>query len=181
MTWRKILIGAFLIGAGAVNAACPNLLNHSFVPLKGGDGQNLCQYQGNVVLVVNTASYCGNTPQYKGLQALYRKYGERGLVVLGFPSNDFGHQEPGALTEIAEFCERTYQVTFPMFEKSGVKAENGNPLYDQLAKLSGERPGWNFHKYVIDRGGKTVTSFSSSTLPEDTQLVKHIETLLSAK
>ena len=133
------------------------------------------------MLVVNTASYCGNTPQYKGLQALYQKYRARGLVVLGFPSNDFGRQEPGAEADIAEFCERTYRVTFPMFEKSSVREANGNPLYDQLATLSGERPQWNFHKYVIDRSGKTVSSFGSSTLPEDAQFVRQIEALLAAQ
>ena len=140
----------------------------------------MCQYQGKVVLVVNTASYCGFTPQYKSLEALYQKYRDRGLVVLGFPSNDFGRQEPGAAAEIAEFCERTYQVKFPMFEKSVVKEANGNPLYDQLAALSGQRPKWNFHKYLVDRNGKTVTSYASSISPDDSELVKRIEELLAA-
>lgn len=171
------------IFASAMNAQanCPDLLNQRFSALTGGESVNLCQYQGKVLLVVNTASYCGNTPQYKGLQALYQKYGERGLVVLGFPSNDFGRQEPGAAQEIAEFCDRTYRVTFPMFEKSSVRGANGNPLYDRLAEISGARPQWNFHKYLIDRSGKKVQSVGSSTLPEDAELVKQIEALLAEK
>ncbi len=179
--WRYALWIILLNTALTARANCPDLLNQRFAPLKGGETQSLCQYQGKVLLVVNTASYCGNTPQYKGLQALYQTYSARGLVVLGFPSNDFGRQEPGAAADIAEFCERTYRVTFPMFEKSSVRAANGNPLYDQLAALSGERPQWNFHKYVIDRSGKTVSSFGSSTLPEDAQLVRQIEVLLAAQ
>ncbi len=178
----RLILAIFSIGFSmAIQAACPDLLNQSFTPLQGGDKQQFCQYQGKVLLIVNTASYCGNTPQYKGLQALYKKYAERGLVILGFPSNDFGGQEPGAPKEIAEFCERTYQVTFPMFEKSSVRTANGNPLYDQLAALSGERPRWNFHKYLIDRSGQTVASVSSSTLPEDADFVKKIEAFLAAK
>ena len=177
------ILGFIVFAASAMTARanCPELLDQRFAMLKGGDPVNLCQYRGKVLLVVNTASYCGNTPQYKGLQALYQKYGERGLVVLGFPSNDFGRQEPGAAKDIAEFCERTYQVTFPMFEKSSVGAANGNPLYDRLAELSGARPQWNFHKYLIDRSGKNVQSVDSSTLPEDGALVKQIEALLADK
>jgi glutathione peroxidase len=165
----------------ATHAACPELLNFSFTLLTGGDKRNFCEYQGKVLIVVNTASYCGNTPQYKGLQALYKKYADQGLLVLGFPSNDFGGQEPGAPTEIAEFCERTYQVSFPMFEKSSVRTTNGNPLYDKLAALSGERPRWNFHKYLIDRSGKIVISFSSATLPEDKEFVRTLEAQLAVK
>lgn len=164
-----------------VHANCPDLLDRRIAPLKGGDPVNLCQYHGKVLLIVNTASYCGNTPQYKSLQTLHKKYGERGLVVLGFPSNDFGSQEPGAAKEIAEFCERTYQVTFPMFEKSSVRNANGNPFYDRLAELSGSRPQWNFHKYLIDRSGVKVQSVGSSTLPEDGTFVKQIEALLAEK
>jgi glutathione peroxidase len=177
--FRITLLFALFVASGIARANCPNLLDQRFSALKGGQPQHLCQYQGKVLVVVNTASYCGNTPQYKGLESIYQKYRERGLVVLGFPSNDFGRQEPGTTTEIAEFCERTYKVTFPMFEKSSVRAPNGNPLYDQLAQLTGERPRWNFHKYLIDRSGNTVTSVSSATLPEDAQFVKQIEALLA--
>lgn len=178
---RIVLLAALSMLTATAHANCPELLNQSFNLLKGGEKHNLCQYQGKVLLVVNTASYCGFTPQYKGLEALYQKYRDRGLVVLGFPSNDFGRQEPGAAEEIAEFCERTYQVKFPMFEKSVVKDANGNPLYDQLAALSGQRPKWNFHKFSVDRSGKTVTSFTSAVAPDDANLIKHIEDLLAAK
>jgi glutathione peroxidase len=178
---RNFLVAILSATTMSVQANCPELLNQSFNLLQGGEKQNLCQYQGKVVLVVNTASYCGFTAQYKGLETLYQKYRDRGLVVLGFPSNDFGRQEPGAAEEIAEFCERKYQVKFPMFEKSAVKEVNGNPFYDQLAALSGERPKWNFHKYLVDRNGKTVTSYVSSISPDDLDLVKRIEELLSAK
>jgi glutathione peroxidase len=179
---RQIICLALLYACSMTTQAnCPDLLNQSFSPLKGGEKQNLCQYQGKVLLVVNTASYCGFTPQYKGLESLYQKYRDRGLVVLGFPSNDFGRQEPGAPEEIAEFCERTYRVKFPMFEKSVVKEASGNPLYDQLAALSGERPKWNFHKYLVDRSGKTVTSYTSSVSPDDAGLIKRVEELLGDK
>jgi glutathione peroxidase len=128
-----------------------------------------------VVLVVNTASYCGFTKQYEGLEALYAKYAPRGLVVLGFPSNDFGKQEPGSSQEIADFCFNTYGVKFPMFAKSSVKGDEANPLHANLAKLTGEAPKWNFTKYLIDRSGKVVDYFPSKVTPEDPQLVGKIE------
>ena len=118
--FRLSLTIVCLMYSALAHANCPALLDQQFSPLKGGEKQSLCQYRGKVLLVVNTASYCGNTPQYKGLQALHQKYAGRGLAVIGFPSNDFGRQEPGSATEIAEFCERTYQVSFPMYEKSSV-------------------------------------------------------------
>ncbi len=179
--FRLLLSIALLMISTVARANCPTLLDQQFFPLKGGEKQSLCQYRGKVLLVVNTASYCGNTPQYKGLQVLHQKYASRGLAVIGFPSNDFGRQEPGTATEIAAFCERTYQVSFPMFEKASVRVANGNPFYDQLAVATGERPRWNFHKYLIDRGGKMVTSISSSTLPDDAEFVKKIEALLAAE
>jgi glutathione peroxidase len=128
-------------------------------------------------LVVNTASFCGFTKQYKGLENLYRKYQNRGLVVLGFPSNDFGNQEPGSNKEIADFCENTYGVKFPMFAKSIVKGPNANELFLNLAKMS-EEPRWNFHKYLIDRNGNFVKSFSSFTSPKSRKLIIDIEKLL---
>src|ERR1700716_3135415 len=121
--------------------------------------QSLCEYQGKVLLVVNTASQCGYTPQYEGLEALYRKYRPRGLVVLGFPSNDFGGQEPGSNKEIAAFCVNQYAIDFPMFSKISVKGKEASPLYAELAKSTGKAPGWNFHKYLVDRSGKQVQSF----------------------
>ena len=114
--------------AGGSNA-CPALLRHTFNRLQTGESQTLCQFQGKVLVVVNTASYCGYTKQYEGLEAMYRKYKDRGLVVVGFPSNDFGNQEPGSNKDIAEFCRTTYGVQFPMFEKSSVTRLDSNPLY----------------------------------------------------
>ena len=132
-------------------------------------------------MVVNTASYCGFTKQYKGLENLHTRYKDKGLVILGFPSNDFGSQEPGSAKEIAEFCENTYGVKFPMFAKSSVRGEQANPLYAELIKASGTTPKWNFYKYLIARDGKTVTAYSSMTAPEDRDFVGDIEKLLAAK
>ncbi len=163
----------------AAAGACPALLRHSYQRLQGGQTQSLCDYRGQVVLVVNTASYCGYTNQYEGLEALYRKYRDRGLVVVGFPSNDFGGQEPGTNQEIAEFCRSTYGVQFPMFEKSSVTGVANNPLFVELAARTGERPQWNFHKYVIDRRGEKVASFRSAVAPDSRELVGTIERLLA--
>lgn len=161
--------------AEAAGPACPALLDHQFQRLQGGQTQSLCDYRGKVVLVVNTASFCGYTYQYEGLEALYRKYRERGLVVVGFPSNDFGGQEPGSNAEIAEFCRSTYGVQFPMFEKSSVKGVATNPVFVALAAKTGESPRWNFHKYLIDRSGTSVRSFRSDVEPGNREFVKLIE------
>jgi len=159
-------------------AACPALLQHTFNRLQTGQPQTLCQFQGKVLLVVNTASYCGYTHQYEGLEAMYRKYKDRGLVVVGFPSNDFS-QEPGSNKEVAEFCRTTYGVDFPQFEKSSVAHLSANPLYSDLAKLTGRKPQWNFHKFVVDRSGKPVASFPSATAPDNPDLTALIERLLA--
>jgi glutathione peroxidase len=172
-------------GAGPAHAApCPALLDRQAPRLQDEKPQNLCQYAGQVVIVVNTASLCGFTPQYKSLESLYARYRSRGLVVLGFPSNDFGAQEPGAEKDIAAFCENTFGVKFPMFTKTRVSASAGtavNPLYADLARATGQAPKWNFHKYVIARDGRTVTSHASELDPEDRNFVKGIEKLLDAK
>jgi len=167
-------------GAPALAADCPPLLQHTFNQLQTGEAQSLCRYQGKVLLIVNTASRCGYTPQYDGLEALYRKYKDRGLVVLGFPSNDFGGQEPGSNKEIAEFCRTTYGVQFPLYEKGSVAALARNPLYADLAKATGQAPKWNFHKYLVDRDGKPVASFVSDVEPGDRELTRAIERLLAA-
>lgn len=173
---------AFLLGALACApsmAACPALLDYSF-PSLTDQPTPLCQFAGKVLLVVNTASECGYTPQYQGLEALYRRYRDEGLVVLGFPANDFGGQEPGSNREIAKFCEVNYGVSFPMFAKSGVSEGDANPFYASLAKKTDERPHWNFHKYLIDRSGETVLSFDSAVDPADRKLLTEIERMLAA-
>ena len=169
-------------GARAADADnCPALLNYTFNSLQSGKAESLCQFRGKVVLIVNTASYCGYTHQYEGLEALYRKYKSSGLVVLGFPSNDFGGQEPGSNKEIAEFCRLTYGVEFPMFEKSSVKSVKDNPLFAELLARTGAAPQWNFHKYLVDRDGVRVTSFGTKVEPDNRDLVTALEKLLAAK
>lgn len=162
----------------AMPAACPALLQQNFNRLQDEKPQSLCQYAGKVLLVVNTASYCGFTSQYEGLEALHAKYAPRGLVVLGFPSNDFGQQEPGSSHEIADFCFNTYGVRFPMFSKSSVAGKSANPLFASLAKATGTAPAWNFHKYLIDRQGKPVASFASEVTPGDAALTAAVEKAL---
>jgi glutathione peroxidase len=157
---------------------CPAILQHKFNRLQDEAPQNLCQYAGKVTLVVNTASYCGFTSQYRGLEDLFAKYQSKGLVVLGFPSNDFGQQEPGSAKEIADFCFNTYGVKFPMFSKAVVIGPKRNALYDTLAKATGKTPQWNFHKYLIDRNGKVLASFASDVAPNSKALVSAIEKAL---
>jgi len=160
---------------------CPPVLNHTFNSLQTGKTESLCQFRGKVLLIVNTASYCGYTHQFEGLEALYRKYKTSGLVVLGFPSNDFGGQEPGTNKEIAEFCRLTYGVEFPMFEKASVKSVSTNPLFAELGARTGQSPQWNFHKYLIDRDGKRVSSFGTRVEPDSPELVTALEKLLAEK
>jgi glutathione peroxidase len=175
------LAGALAAGAPALaQPACPATLQHTFPRLQDEKPQSLCQYAGRVALVVNTASYCGFTPQYKGLEALYGKYKDRGLVVLGFPSNDFA-QEKASNKEIADFCENTFGVKFPMFGASSVRGDAANPLFRQLAAQSGREPKWNFYKYLIGRDGKVVASYTSMTGPDDTDLLRAIEKQLAAR
>jgi glutathione peroxidase len=165
----------------ATPAACPAILRHQFPRLQDDAPQDLCQYAGKVVLVVNTASYCGFTYQYEGLEALYAKYQSKGLVVLGFPSNDFGQQEPGSSKEIADFCFNTYAVKFPMLSKTDVVGAKRNALYAELAKATGVAPKWNFHKYLIDRSGKVLGSYVSDIEPGNPKLVATLETALNQK
>ncbi|MBR7782156.1 glutathione peroxidase [Undibacterium luofuense] len=160
-------------------ASCPAVLNHSFNRLQDDAPQNLCQYKGKVALVVNTASYCGFTKQYEGLEKLYARLQDKGLVILGFPSNDFGKQEPGSSKEIADFCFNTYGVKFPMFAKSSVSGKDINPLYAELVKATGTTPKWNFYKYLIDRNGKVLAAYSSMTTPDDKKLLSDIDKALA--
>ena len=158
-------------------ASCPAVLKHTFKRLQDEAPQDLCQYSGKVVLVVNTASYCGFTKQYKGLEELYAKYAPRGLVVLGFPSNDF-KQEDADAKKIADLCYNTYGVKFPMFTSTVVTGEGANPLYAELIKATGNQPKWNFNKYLIDRNGKILDYFPSKVTPQDPALVSKIEQAL---
>jgi glutathione peroxidase len=162
-------------------AACPALLQKSFNRLQDDAPQNLCQYAGRVLLIVNTASYCGFTPQYEGLEKLYANYSAQGLVVLGFPSNDFGQQEPGKSKDIADFCYNTYGVKFPMFEKSVVSGKNANPLFLDLAKAGGGSPRWNFYKYLVGRDGKLIDSYSSITAPDSGPLLSEVKKALAQR
>lgn len=156
---------------------CPALLNFKHSRLQDDSPQNLCQYAGKVTLVVNTASYCGFTSQYEGLEKLYATYKDKGLVILGFPSNDFS-QEPGDSKEIADFCYNTYGVKFPMFSKTSVKGKDANPLFSAMQKAGAKEPSWNFNKYLIDRDGKLVGSFGSMTRPDEKSFVSALEKAL---
>lgn len=175
----RFLLLLTLLSASTTWACESDLLDQSFRKLAAKEDVNLCDaYAGKVLLVVNTASKCGNTPQYDGLEKLYEEYGEDGLVVLGFPSNDFLGQEPGSEEEIQDFCRLTYGVQFPMFEKTTVKEGNAHPFFKSLADASGTYPTWNFHKYLIGRDGKLVGEFSPRTKPYDPNLVAAIDTAL---
>ncbi len=177
-------LGSAALPAGAATpaaAACAPLLRHRFPRLQDEAPQDLCQFAGKVLLVVNTASYCGFTRQYEGLEALFAKYAARGLVILGFPSNDFGQQEPGSAKQIADLCFNTYGVKFPMFAKTVVKGAGRNAFYAQLAAATQDVPQWNFHKYLIARDGQTVRSFASAVEPNSAELTQAIEAALRAK
>ncbi|MEJ6005927.1 glutathione peroxidase [Paucibacter sp. AS339] len=176
-----VLFLSTLHTAQAAPANCPALLQRDMPRLQDEKPQALCQYAGKVLLVVNTASFCGFTSQYKSLETLSARYADRGLVVLGFPSNDFGSQEPGSNKEIAEFCENTFNVKFPMFSKSVVKPgrPDTNPLFADLAQRTGSSPKWNFHKYLISRDGRQVQSFGSMTDPLSRSITEEVERQLA--
>ena len=161
-------------------AACPSLLKHSFNRLQDEKPQALCQYSGKVLLVVNTASYCGFTGQFEGLEALNAKYAGRGLVVLGFPSSDF-KQEDADAKKTAEVCFNTYGVKFPMFTDTRVKGDGAHPLFAELARATGSQPSWNFNKYLVGRDGKPIAHFGSMTGPDSRKMVSAIESALAAR
>jgi glutathione peroxidase len=147
-----------------------------------GVPQSMADFKGKVLLIVNTASYCGFTPQFKGLEALYEKYRSRGFEILGFPCNQFGAQDPGSETEIAAFCDLNYKISFPMFGKVEVNGPNANPLYEYLKSskkglLGTEAIKWNFTKFLVDQEGEVVERFAPTTTPED--IAPKIEALLS--
>jgi len=181
-----VLLGAGLWArstffAASVEYAMP-MGTGSFYDLKvnalDGKPADLGTYRGKVALVVNVASQCGYTPQYSGLEKLYREMAPQGVVLLGFPSNDFGGQEPGTAEEIGQFCKRTYDVTFPLFEKVVTKSGAGqSPVYAFLGE-SGNLPAWNFSKYVVDRNGKVVAFFPSRVTPDAAELRAALEKAL---
>lgn len=166
------------IAAGGGNNTCPVLLDRTLARLQDDAPQHLCQFGGQVALVVNTASYCGYTRQYEGLEALFKRYRARGFVVLGFPSNDFGQQEPGTSQQIADLCFNTYGVAFPMFAKMSVSGPKADPFYAALARAGGSAPKWNFHKYLIGRDGTVIGSYPSGVTPNDPTLIREIEKAL---
>jgi glutathione peroxidase len=166
--------------SSAAESPCPSVLDQKLANLQD-ESVSLCQFSGKVLLLVNTASECGYTPQYEGLEKLYRRYRDRGFVVLGFPANDFGSQEPGSNKDIAQFCRLNYGVTFPMFAKTSVVGANANSLYRALAARTGKPPRWNFHKYLLDRAGQPVAVFESAVEPADSRITSQIEKLLAAR
>ncbi len=176
---RPFLGTLFLLAITTTSPYAGTLLDQDFRKLASEETVNLNDaYAGKVLLVVNTASKCGNTPQYDGLEKLYEEYGDEGLVVLGFPSNDFFGQEPGTEEEIQDFCRLTYKVRFPMFEKVTVKKGDAHPFFHQLAAEAGTYPTWNFHKFLIGRDAQLISEFSPGTQPYDKDLVAAIESAL---
>jgi glutathione peroxidase len=173
---KQFMFTFFLVGASLMtnvaNAACADLYNHQFTTLQG-EKINLCDYQEQPILVVNTASKCGFTPQFEALEGLYSKYKDKGLMVVGFPSNDF-RQELSSDKQIGDFCKLTYAVKFPMMSQSSVSGAKANPFYKQLAAKTGQAPMWNFYKYVILPGGNQVYAFSSDVKPDSSEILNRI-------
>ncbi len=190
--WSTLLLAGVV--AAAVTSAqaadkekekAPAALNFTMKSITGQD-VNLADYKGKVLLVVNVASKCGLTPQYEELEALHQKYGEKGLAVLGFPSNQFGKQEPGTDAEIAEFCAATYKVKFPMFSKVDVNGEQAAPLYKHLTAVETQPKGkgditWNFEKFVIGKNGEVVARFAPRTKPDSKEVLDVLEAELAKK
>ena len=165
---------------GASATACPALLQHSFARLQDGKTQSLCQFSGRVLLVVNTASYCGYTGQFEGLEALNARYASKGLVVLGFPSNDFRQEDPDA-KKTAEVCFNTYGVKFPMVTEIRVRGRQAHPLFAELAKRTGAQPSWNFNKYLVGRDGQALAHFQSMVAPDSRQMIAALEKALAQR
>jgi len=161
--------------------SCPSTLNYSMLRLQDEKPVSLCQYSGQVLLVVNTASYCGYTNQYAELEKLHQRLSGQGFQVLGFPSNDFGGQEPKTNKDIAHFCANTYGVKFPMFAKTKVTGTQPNPFYRNLIQLTGVEPTWNFYKYLIGRDGKVVKTYRSQVSPSSSELSQDIQKALAQK
>ena len=182
MVWHKTILGillAVLASSVAAADACPAWLNVDMRLLRSEQSKNLCTaYGGKPMLIVNTASHCGFTKQFKGLEALYQRYKAQGLVVVGFPSDDF-KQEAKDEQETATVCYGNYGVTFDMFAPISVKGDNANPLFKELAKQGGGFPKWNFYKYLVNRRGEVVQYFSSMDTPDSEAMQKAIEAVLA--
>jgi len=174
----RFLLITFLSVFSFQSFACSDLLDSSLRLLDSDDEQNLCEYSGQVLLVVNVASKCGYTPQYAGLQRLYEKYQEDGLEIIGIPSRDFFKQEFSEESKVAEFCSTEYGVDFPMFATAKVKGKRAHPFYKKLIAASGEEPQWNFNKYLINRDGQVISHYESGVEPESEELTAMIEKLL---
>lgn len=186
-TFHVIIVGLVamtLAASFSSDANAANVLQGVKMDSLGGDEVDLTKYNGKVVLIVNVASKCGLTPQYEQLQAVYEKYADKGLAVLGFPCNQFGRQEPGTATEIKEFCTQNYGVTFDMFSKIDVNGDNATPLYKTLTSLNLEPAGtgdisWNFEKFLLDKEGNVIARFSPRTKPDDPAVIAAIEKALA--
>ncbi|RMG71868.1 MAG: glutathione peroxidase [Bacteroidetes bacterium] len=158
----------------------PNSLYDFTMETLDGQKQSLSVYKGKLILIVNTASRCGLTPQYEDLQALYEQYADQGLVILGFPANNFMNQEPGSNEDIAAFCQKNYGVSFPMFAKISVKGDDRHPLYGYLEAQTGEVPSWNFHKFLVHPNGEEIKSFAPRTRVTDADMQETIAAWLAA-
>ena len=175
---KRLLLLTVLFSFQSAAEQCPDLLKFVKRKLNSQETVNLCQaYQGKTLLFVNTASYCGFTPQFAGLEALYAKYQDQGLVVLGFPSHDF-NQEDENEAKAADLCHLTYGVKFPMFEPLAVRGDDVDPLYAMLARKSSTSPKWNFYKYLVDKNGEVVDSYGSTTAPDDEDFIDTLELTL---
>ena len=173
---KKLFLFSFIF-FGSYTYACPEVLDHEVRLLDSSKTQNLCEYENKVILAVNVASRCGFTYQYEALQNLYSKYGKEDFVILGFPSRDFMYQEYSDESKVKEFCSTEYGVTFPMFATTPVKGKKANSFYKTLTEISGQRPGWNFRKYLISKEGK-VQSFDTNVEPDSEELISNIAKLL---
>lgn len=177
---HRIIVPAFVMASSAFAADLTN------IPFEDASGKktSLKAYEGKVVLIVNLASKCGLTPQYEGLESLYKKHKDEGLVVVGFPCNDFGGQEPGTIEEIQQFCKAEYDVTFPVMNKISVKGEDQHKLYKELTGEKGAFPGdvrWNFGKFLIGRDGKPIARFEPKTTPDSKEVTTAVEEALGKK
>ena len=172
----KKLLSIFAVLFSVTSFACNSLIDEDLRILDSTESESLCKYEGDVLLIVNVASKCGYTPQYEGLQKLYSEYADKGFTVIGIPSRDFMWQESTDESKTAEFCDATYNVTFPLYATTRVRGDQAHPLFKKLSRESGKEPSWNFNKYLISKEGKLVGMYDSKVLPAS--LADEIENLL---